>query len=100
MPPPGDLPNPGIPYCRWILYHLSHQGSPSPQRSHFDCLYVVSFVFCLSSKLRQKEGSVIYKTETDSQTSKTNLWFPKGKEGRGGINQETEINIHTPLHIK
>ena len=20
--------NPGIPYCRWILYYLSHQGSP------------------------------------------------------------------------
>ena len=20
--------NPGLPYCRWILYHLSHQGSP------------------------------------------------------------------------
>ena len=31
-PPSGDLPNPGIepglPHCRWILYHLSHQGSP------------------------------------------------------------------------
>ena len=37
-PPPGDLPNPGIfptqgsnsdlPHCRWILYHLNHQGSP------------------------------------------------------------------------
>ena len=31
-PPPGDLPNPGIepvlPHCRWILYRLSHQGSP------------------------------------------------------------------------
>ena len=31
-PPPGDLPNqglkPGLPYCRWILYCLSHQGSP------------------------------------------------------------------------
>ena len=30
--PPGDLPNPGIEsallYCRWILYRLSHQGSP------------------------------------------------------------------------
>ncbi|KAB0362064.1 hypothetical protein FD754_006220, partial [Muntiacus muntjak] len=29
---PGDLPNPGIdpdlPYCRQILYHLSHQESP------------------------------------------------------------------------
>ena len=20
--------NPGVPHCRWILYHLSHQGSP------------------------------------------------------------------------
>ena len=31
-PPPGDLPNPGInpglPYHRQILFHLSHQGSP------------------------------------------------------------------------
>ena len=31
-PPPGDLPKPGlnpdIPNCRWILYCLSHQGSP------------------------------------------------------------------------
>ena len=31
-PPPGDLPNPGIeprlPHCRYILYRLSHQGSP------------------------------------------------------------------------
>ena len=21
--------NPGLPHCRWILYQLSHQGSPS-----------------------------------------------------------------------
>ena len=31
-PPPGDLPtqgsNPDLSHCRWILYHLSHQGSP------------------------------------------------------------------------
>ena len=30
--PPGDHPNPGIepglPHCRWILYHLSYQGGP------------------------------------------------------------------------
>ena len=29
----GDLPNPGIKpgllHCRWILYHLSYQGSAS-----------------------------------------------------------------------
>ena len=28
FPSPGDLPNPGPPHCRQILYHLSHQGSP------------------------------------------------------------------------
>ena len=27
-PSPGDLPNPGLPHCRRILYWLSHQGSP------------------------------------------------------------------------
>ena len=31
-PPPGIFPtqgsNPGLPHCRQILYHLSHQGSP------------------------------------------------------------------------
>ena len=25
--PPQGL-NTGLPHCRWILYHLSHQGSP------------------------------------------------------------------------
>ena len=27
-PPPGDLPNPGLPHCGRILYCLSYQGSP------------------------------------------------------------------------
>ena len=26
---PTQGSNPGLPHCRWILYHLSHQGSPS-----------------------------------------------------------------------
>ena len=25
---PTQGSNPGVPHCRWILYHLSHQGSP------------------------------------------------------------------------
>ena len=29
FPSPGDLPNPGLPHCTWILYQLSHQGSPT-----------------------------------------------------------------------
>ena len=37
----------------------------------------------------------ISKTERDSHTQKTNLWLLKGKRGRGGINEETWINIHT-----
>ena len=28
FPSPGDLPNPGLPHCRWILYQRSHKGSP------------------------------------------------------------------------
>ena len=32
FPPPGIFPtpgsNPGRPHCRWILYNLSHKGSP------------------------------------------------------------------------
>ena len=27
-PPPGDLPDPGLPLCKWIPFHPSHQGSP------------------------------------------------------------------------
>ena len=26
---PGQGLNPGLPHCRWILYQLSHKGSPS-----------------------------------------------------------------------
>ena len=25
---PTQGSNPGLPHCRWILYQLSHQGSP------------------------------------------------------------------------
>ena len=31
---PTQGSNPGLPYCRWILYQLSHQGSPGQVRSH------------------------------------------------------------------
>ena len=41
-------------------------------------------------------NEVIYKTEIDAQTWKTNLWLPKGKV-RKGINQKFGI-IHTTVH--
>ena len=33
--------------------------------------------------LKNDAKELIYKTETDSQISKTNLWLPKGRHGRG-----------------
>ena len=44
-------------------------------------------------------NELIYRTETDSQTSKTNLRLPKGKGGEG-INWEFGINRYTLLCIK
>ena len=36
--------------------------------------------------LKYGTNELIYETETDSQTQKTNFWLPKGKGGGGGIN--------------
>ena len=38
---PTQGSNPGLPYCRWILYHLSHQG----------CLGILEWVACSSGDL-------------------------------------------------
>ena len=35
--------------------------------------------------LKYDTNELMYEVETDSQTSKTNLWLPKGKHGGGGI---------------
>ena len=50
--------------------------------------------------LKNDTNELIYKTETDLQISKTNLWLPKGKCEGGGINQELGINTHTLLYIR
>jgi len=52
--------------------------------------------------LKEKEDTneLIFKTERDSQTQKTNIWLPKGKRGWGGINCEAGINTYTQLCIK
>ena len=43
---------------------------------------------------------MINKSETDSQTSKTDLWLPKGKGLGEGINWEFGINIFALLCVK
>ena len=41
----------------------------------------------------------IYKTETDSQTEKMNLWLPGGRV-RGGIDWEFGADTYTLLYLK
>ena len=39
---PTQGSNPGLPLCRWILYQLSHQGSPENiLKSHVMKMYVL-----------------------------------------------------------
>ena len=49
--------------------------------------------------LKQDTNELFYKTETDSQTQKANLWLPKGKGGWGrdklGVgNQQIQTTIY------
>ena len=50
--------------------------------------------------MKNVTNELIYRTETDSQISKSNLWLPKGKCGGKVINREIGINIYTLLYIK
>ena len=45
-------------------------------------------------------NEVIYKTETDPQISKSNLWLPRGSYGGGVVNQKIGTNIYSLLFIK
>ena len=52
FPNPGS--NPGLPHCRWILYYMSHQGSPDycvpDSRSSLLFLFLAVFIFRLEKK--------------------------------------------------
>ena len=41
---PGNLLNPGLPHCRQILYHLSHQGSPKIYSKSCFCKYFILII--------------------------------------------------------
>ena len=54
---------------------------------------------CVESK-KNDTNEFIYKTETDSQTERFNLWLPKGMWRWGKINQEFGINRYTLLYMR
>ena len=49
--------------------------------------------------LKTKTNELIYRTEINFKTQKTNLRLPKGKE-QTGINQAFGINRYTLVYIK
>ena len=57
FPSPGDLPkglNPGLLYCRQMLYHLSHQELREIRKSKFRFLNVSFFNMIIASKTSVK----------------------------------------------
>ena len=45
--------------------------------------------------LKNDTNELIYKTETDSQTQKINLWLPKGKGERINKKEMIQMNLFT-----
>ena len=50
--------------------------------------------------IKNNTNESVYKTETDSQTWKMNLWLTKVRESRGGTHQEYGINRYKLFYIK
>ena len=38
--------------------------------------------------LKYDTNELIYKAEIESQTQRTDLWLPRGRHGRGGVDWE------------
>ena len=61
----------------WMDLEIIMLGEVS--QTEKDNYYDVTYM----QNLKNSKNELIYKTETDSQTQKTNLWLPKGKGEEG-----------------
>ena len=50
--------------------------------------------------LKHDTNEPIYEIGTDSQTQRTDLWLPWGREGGGGMNWEFGISRYKLLYIE
>ena len=50
--------------------------------------------------LKCDTNELIYETETDSQTERTDLWLPRGRGSRGGMEWEFGISRCELLYIE
>ena len=58
----------------------------------FSFFFIWLSVSCSDWNLKYNTNELIYKTETDSQTQRTDLWLPRGRERGGGMEWEFGIN--------
>ena len=81
-PSAGDLPsprgvNPGLPHCRKILYHLSHQGSPNILNNYLHSRHSDNTEQnYLEGQMKSKPGASHHKYET---TNAVENLYKKGK---------------------
>ena len=52
------------------------KGSQAERQIPYDATYMWD--------LKHDANELIYEKETDSETSRTDLWFPKGRKGKNG----------------
>ena len=50
--------------------------------------------------LKYGTNELIYKTETDSQTQRSDLWLPRGRSGGRGMDWEFGVGRYKLLHLE
>ena len=72
-------PNETMPFAAtWMDLEITILSEVRERQISYDITYMWDLK-------KNDTNELIYKTEADSQTQKTNLWLPKGKRGwRGG----------------
>ena len=64
----------------WIDLEIIILSKVRQRQISYDNIHMWNLIF------KNHRNELIYKTKTESQTSKTNLWLPKGKHGEGKEN--------------
>ena len=99
--PQGIFPthgwDPGLPYCRWILYQLSHKGSPNHEAlSKYIEFFQKSLKYFASSKIRQIRSNVNLFHKVHQTLSENYLRFQINTQV---YTYTTELVISDKLHI-
>ena len=84
-----------------ILFRGNYQTSQTSLGFHFilesSIIKNLSMMSFICGIFKNSTNKLIYKTETDLKTQKTNIWLSKGKD-KGEINQEYGINRYILLN--